>query len=379
MRSSTDISPLRAETESIAFLHAPDEGRALVNQLRGRHPLFACVIASTDTALIPGISAAGASPELIPFTAAADAEVLAWGSARCIPGLPCNPLGPPGPALITLAALQLADIPHVVVNTGCRINPESPYFELGVRPGGIISDGNAVSNAGELFHQGRALGHELATQCDYLVLGESVPGGTTTALALLLALGISAEGRISSSLAGNPHELKTRVASDALRHLAPDAVAADPLAAVATLGDPMQAAAAGIAAGASDRGVSVLLAGGTQMIAVLALLHRLARAGQAALPGKTLAVATTRWVVEDPTADAVGLMHDVGTEPLLATNLCFATSRHPGLRSYEAHLVKEGVGAGGVAIAASLADGVTCSEIMERVECLYDAILAGVP
>src|SRR6266581_4843659 len=72
----------------------PTRGRRLASELRGRVPHFVCVIASTDTALIPGISAAGASPELIPFTAAADVEVLEHGAARCIQGVPSNPLGP---------------------------------------------------------------------------------------------------------------------------------------------------------------------------------------------------------------------------------------------------------------------------------------------
>jgi len=332
------------------------------------------VIASTDTAAIPGISAAGASAELIPFTAAADAEFLAHGAARCIAGLPCNPLGPPGPALITLAALQLASIPHVIVNAGCCIAPDAPCIDLGREPGGLITEGNAVPAAHELYEAGRRLGHDLAAQCDYLVLGESVPGGTTTALALLLALGIPADGRVSSSMAANAHGLKCQVARAALRHLRPDVASHDPLAAVATLGDPMQAAAGGIAAGALSRGCPVLLAGGTQMIAVLALLQRLGALAQSAW-AESIAVGTTRWVAEDPTADAVGLMRDLGNDPLLTTALCFADSRYPALRRYEEHLVKEGVGAGGAAVAASLAADVRCAELMERVECLYQGIL----
>ena len=358
----------------VLFPCQPQTGASLAAQLRGKQPLFVCVIASTDTALVPGISAAGANTQLIPFTAAADAEVLAFGAARCIAGLPRNPMGPPSPALITLAALQLASIPHLTVNAGCRITPDAPYVDLGGQPGGLITEGQAVPRAQELYETCKALGQELARERDYLVLGESVPGGTTTALALLLALGIPADGRVSSSLPGNAHALKSQVARESLRHVKPDRVAADPLAAVATVGDPMQAAAAGIAAGAGETGCPVLLAGGTQMIAVLALLHRLRSSGNAEMRD-SLAVATTRWVVEDPTADARGLMRDVGAEPLLATGLSFATSRYPELRLYEEHLVKEGVGAGGACVAAALAADVGCAELMERVECLYERIL----
>lgn len=360
----------------ILFPYAPEAGAALTARLRGATPLFVCVIASTDTALIPGISAAGATPELIPFTAAADAEVLAHGQARCIAGVPCNPLGPPGPALITRAALELADIPHVIVNAGCCIAPDAPCVDLGSSPGRLITEGRAVSDVAGLFRRGRALGRELGQQHPYLVLAESVPGGTTTALALLLAFGIAAHGRVSSSLAGNAHGLKSRIAEEALARLDRAAAAEDPLVAVATLGDPMQAAAAGIAAGAADVDTPVLLAGGTQMAAVLGLVARLAARGIVPGPTTHLAVATTRWVVDDPTADLVGLMADLGGNPLLATPLCFAASRHEGLRRYEDYLVKEGVGAGGAAVAAALAAGVSCEALAARVEQLYERLLS---
>jgi uncharacterized protein (TIGR00303 family) len=205
-------------------------------------------------------------------------------------------------------------------------------------------------------------------------VAESVPGGTTTALALLLALGFKAHGRVSSSMADNAHAIKSRVAHEALTRL-PVAAEFDPLVAVAALGDPMQAAAAGIAAGALGSGTPVLLAGGSQMIAVLALLDRLARTANFDMPADLIAVGTTRWVVDDPTADVVGLMAEVGQIPLLATGLSFAGSAHAALRRYEDFLVKEGVGAGGAAIAAALAAAVTPTELLYRVERVYEGVV----
>lgn len=377
MLTARPQSPGSIDHTSVLFPSAPEQGQMLAQQLAGKTPLFVCVVASTDTALIPGISAAGASAELIPFTAAADAEVLAYGAARCIVGVPSNPLGPPGPALITLAALQLAGIPHLIVDAGCHVTPDAPCTRLGTTPGGLISQGNAVPSARALFDGGLALGSELARAHDYLVLGESVPGGTTTALALLLALGFAADGRVSSSLAANAHVLKSRIARAALAHLSTDGLSADPLAAVAALGDPMQAVAAGIALGSLREGCPLLLAGGTQMVAVLALIDRLATHLGLHQPAGQIGVATTRWVTEDPTADAVGLMTDLGPFPLLASGLTFANSRFPQLRRYEDFLVKEGVGAGGAAIAASLSAGVGVEALAARVESLYQALLDG--
>ena len=50
---------------------------------------------------------------------------------------------------------------------------------------------------------------KLAKAVDYLVIGESIPGGTTTALGVLSALGVKAEGKVSSTLPENPHSLES--------------------------------------------------------------------------------------------------------------------------------------------------------------------------
>ena len=63
---------------------------------------------------------------------------------------------------------------------------------------------------------------------------------------------------------------------------------------------------------------------------------------------------TTRWVMDDPSGDTVGLAKAIGSVPLLSTHLNFQTSRYEQLRMYERGFVKEGVGAGGCAIAAAL-------------------------
>ncbi len=360
---------------AVLIAHGEARGKAYLDRLRGLRPRFVCVIASTETALIPGISAAGASPDLIPYTAAADAELIVHGAARCIAGVPSNPLGPPGPALITRAALELAGIEALVVDAGCRVRPDAPTIVLGEAPGGVLGDDEVVVDPHRLFARGHALGRELARDTDYVVVGESVPGGTTTALALLRALGIRADGRVSSSMAANAHDLKSAVAAKALARLHANAASRDPIGAIRIVGDPMQPVAAGIAAGVMAEGLPVLLAGGTQMIAVAALLGRLVALGTCPDFQGSLAVGTTRWVAEDPTADAPGLMREVGEEPLLASGLSFAASPHPGLRRYEEYLVKEGVGAGGAAIAAALAADVTTDRLQRAVETLYERIL----
>jgi NaMN:DMB phosphoribosyltransferase len=101
----------------------------------------------------------------------------------------------------------------------------------------------------------------------------------------------------------------------------------------------MMAAAAGLAVGAAET-VPVLLAGGTQMAAVLALIKGM---DYSALGN--IAIGTTRWIAKDTTSDLRSLVSQIGKVPVLAANLNFSLSRYDGLKIYETGLVKEGGGA----------------------------------
>ena len=58
------------------------------------------------------------------------------------------------------------------------------------------------------FEYGRILGEQLAKTYDYVVISESCAGGTTTALAVLLAMGTVRENLVSSSSPKNPKQFK---------------------------------------------------------------------------------------------------------------------------------------------------------------------------
>ncbi|PVX27453.1 MAG: TIGR00303 family protein, partial [Candidatus Bathyarchaeum sp.] len=190
--------------------HNTTKGTAMQNQLKEKKPMFLCVIGVTETAKIEGISAAGANPEITDYTPPADVELLHFGKCKCIPGVPVTPDGIPTPALITMSALKLADIPTLVVNAGLRVKPHVPFVELGGSPGRDIRTGRALDNAEEVLNRAKVAGENLAKTADYLVIGESIPGGTTTALSVLLAMGVDARGKVSSSMPVNPHDLKIK-------------------------------------------------------------------------------------------------------------------------------------------------------------------------
>ena len=344
-----ETNPLRNEKmQDVILAHNEQKGKKFLTRITGKNPLFVCTLGTTETGKISGISAAGANPEITDYTPPADIELLLLGKCKCINGVPVTPDGIPTPALVTMSALKLANISTLPVNAGLRILPHVPFLELGAKPGKDIRTGKAVENAEEVLQRAKLAGEILSSTADYLVIGESIPGGTTTALGVLLAMGINAQGKVSSSMPGNPHDLKIKTVEEGLRalKLGFGALADDPLKAVSCVGDPMMPAFAGLVLGAAQK-VPVLMAGGTQMSAVLAVIN--------ALNPKVLgnvAIGTTRWIMNDHTSDLKGIVSQIADIPILAANLDFGKSRFSGLKAYEAGVVKEGVGVGGATIAA---------------------------
>lgn len=359
--------------DNIILANNKTRGTAMLDQLAGKKPLFTCVIGVTETAKIPGISAAGENPEITDYTPPADVELLQLGKCKCIPGVPVTPDGIPTPALITMSALKLADIPTLVVSAGLKIKPHVPFVELGGCPGRDIRTGNALDNAEEVMGRARMLGENLSKTADYLVVGESIPGGTTTALSVLLAMGVEARGKVSSSMPVNPHELKTRIAEEGLRAAGVELgmFADEPIKAVSAVGDPMQPAVAGLVVGAA-KNVPVIMAGGTQMAAVLAVVNALCPDVLG-----NVAIGTTRWIVDDKTADIKGLVSKIADVPVLAADLDFSQSRFDGLKAYEAGVVKEGVGCGGASIAAIQKTGgkITKDVLLKEIENNYKLLV----
>ena len=335
-------------------------------RLKGRRAVFVLVIASTDVSTIPGITIAGASPEFTLFTPTADAEFLVLGKVLSMNTIPVSPTGLPSPVLISRAANSFLGLPVLVADAGSRVKPKIPVIDLGGEPGKDIRKWGVMPEvAREVLRRAKILGEELSKAFDLLLIGESVPGGTTTAMAVLEALGYDALGKTSSASPDNPKDLKVSVVKEALKGVSGKEV----LERVSKVSDPMLIAVAGLAKGF---GKDVLLCGGTQMIAAAALIKALY--GREELD--RLAIGTTKWVVEDPTADTLGLAQQVKVR-VLSAQLDFSQARYEGLRAYERFYVKEGVGAGGLAVTA-LANGVSNGEILSKVEELYSQLISGI-
>lgn len=354
------------------------QGGEWLRRFYGQRPLFALLLGFTETALLPGISAAGATPADRRFTALADAEFIYHGP-RAVCHFPLPPLqAGASPAIISRAVIQQQGIPTWLFDAGLPRQLSVPAVPLRGQAAACVTTGKAMplEMVQHLWQQGLMWGEQLmqATQRDYLIIGECVVGGTTTALALLLGLGIAAAGQVNSSHPVCNHAQKLAVVQAGLESWQSEKTG-DPLALVAAIGDPMQPVAAGMAMAASRKG-GVLLAGGTQMLAVYALMEALARGYKVPWDSSQVVVGTTRWVAEDASGDTVGLANQVGV-PLLATQLNFTESQYWQLKDYEAGYVKEGVGAGGCAIAAHLYGGWDQDRLLRAIEKNFAAFARG--
>jgi uncharacterized protein (TIGR00303 family) len=364
-----------------------EQSKEWLRQYCGRIPVFACVLGFTETSLIPGISAAGKTPEDRKYTACADAEFLYYGPERK-PQYPLPPLAAgASPVLISRAVVEALNIPVYLFNAGLPQPPAVPVIDLAGNPARCLSEGVAMelSTVHHLLEQGLLWGERLAAniQQGYLILGECVVGGTTTALAILTGLGVEAAGKVNSSHPVCNHAQKWALVQVGLEKMRGGGEAilsssalVDPLKLVAAVGDPMQVVVAGMAIAAS-RSCGVMLAGGTQMLAVYALMSAIAQAYALSWQPAQVVVGTTRWVAEDSTGGTVDLALSLGknrltqsggTPALLATGLSFIDSCYPQLRAYEQGFVKEGMGAGAACIAAHLSQDWQQHQLLAAIE-----------
>lgn len=342
----------------------------LLKELVGKKPFFICTIATTSTSNIPGITGAGATPELMEYTPAGDVELIIHSELRCCdipPQTIVDGASAPTPAMLTKAALELTDVPYLIVDAGSKIKPDVPYITVteDEEYGQDIRTGKAVADPKKIFENSKIIGHELSKNNDYLVIGESIPAGTTTALGTLTALGYDANFKVSGSMPENPHNLKRDVVMDGLANAGIlDGIGnigkVDPYDAVSAVGDPMIPAVAGMVFG-SD--VPIILAGGTQMAGVCGFI----KAIDPDFDFSRICLGTTSFVAEDGTSDLFNIISQIGEINVHVVNPNFEKSENSGLKNYLNGFVKEGVGAGGAMLMALLL-GFSIDDIRRKVE-----------
>ncbi|SEK22043.1 TIGR00303 family protein [Methanobrevibacter gottschalkii] len=327
-------------------------------------PVFLLTIGTTDTSTIPDISGAGATPELTVFTPAADAEFLVLGEVHCTRTAAetvVDGAAAPTPARLTKAALQLSNIPFVIIDAGSKVKTDVSYYSFGKEHGRDIRTGEGILNPLEIIENGKDLGNELSRRHEMLIIGESIPAGTTTALGVLKALGYEANEKVSGSMPHNPHDLKSKVVDEGLRNAGIIPGEADAIQVIGAVGDPTIPAIAGLVLG-SD--IPIILAGGTQMAATCAVIKSI----QPNFDFSRINLATTVFVAADETADLFGILNQIDSSITVhVVDPKFEDSKHEGLKNYLTGFVKEGAGAGGMMFTA-LVLGSSVEELREKIE-----------
>jgi len=340
-----------------------EKGKNLIQKIEKNHFLFSFVISYTETCEIPGITIAGADQEAIKYTPAADAEFLHYGFCKSIDKIPMTPDGKPTPAILTKVALESASIPHVIINAGSKIQPKLPFFHLDIESGKNISQYPALesSSVTKAVDYGRIVGRTLASLTNCLLIGESIPGGTTTALAVMRKFGLDA--KVSSSIPKNPVELKNKIVEDAVKRFDSE----DPYTIISNLGDPMIPVVAGMLSSASEI-TNVMLCGGTQMAAVLAFAKKIG------FNENNTAIGTTCYITNDKTANFLQIVSQITDIPVLVINPKLENSKFEGIRAFSQGFAKEGVCAGGSMIASILKTGTNSQKLLELIEKEYQRV-----
>jgi len=344
------------------------------------------VLAATRTAEHEGISAAGSTAASRRYTALADAELLIHGPAgqRRWP-LPPLPAGV-SPALLSHVAARRLKLTPQVAALGLDQKPDFQCLAiepLDQGPSACLSSGAAMplSRVQHLWREGELLGRRLQRP---LVLSECVPGGTTTAQAVLTALGVEVAHLISGSARQPPQQLKQALVTRGLQRAS---LGAAPTAEqiLAAVGDPFQAFTAGVLVGAVSAEQPLLLGGGCQMLAVLALAMQALPASQRERLVAQVLIGTTGWLADEGAAATSqspfeGLVdatagHLAAALSVLTCGVRFHNSAHQPLRDYERGYVKEGVGAGALLLLAQLR-GCSCAELVLDCERALEQLLS---
>ena len=343
-----------------------------VTKVQGKKPLFILVIGGTETALIPGLSAAGQNMEQLKLTPALDSDFLTSKTFDRNKKIPLSPNNIPSPVILSKAVIDMLELEVCIIDVGTFVKPKVVHIDLNMGPAKSIKTGSALDpvKTSFLFQKGEKLASSL-TNYPYLVIGECIPGGTTTALSVLCALGVNAFDLVNSSFPEGNHFWKNETVKESLlthSNLFPQ-IKKNPMKAVEFFGDPVQAFICGLLKGIQKFNIPTMLAGGSQMLAIYHLIKLIT---ESELYGTV--VATTSWIANDKNAKTKYLAELVKA-PLMCSTVHFKESKLQGLYAYEEGHIKEGVGAGGLMVAANLYKNISQEEIIKEIEKIYSQII----
>ena len=288
--------------------------------------LFILLAGTTEISKIPGISAAGETPELTALTPVLDSEIIWSGKCISYDVVPMTDNGIPTPSIITRAAIEISRIETLIVDAGMVEDPKIPFIKTGLGTALNGSEQTALPEYDRALEFGKYIGNLIDGRYKHIFIAESVPGGTTTAYAVLSSLGIM--DMTSSSMKDSPDNIKKELAQKALKRIGKRATVPEK---IMETGDYMMPLALGISSAVKNS--NIFFSGGTQMATVFYLDKLINN-------GKNRYVFTTRYIMNDKK----DLMEKLAGSNIIYANTDFTGMR--GLEYYEEGYVKEGTGFG---------------------------------
>ena len=337
-----------------------------IESLRGKKATFMLALSNTKTANIEGITQAGI-PGMIYLTPTLDSEFLTTGQVRSLDNIAETPKGVPTPALLTRGVHLLAPYGRVeILDLGLEVKPKVDYFKIhsfDIEPSQSIAKGANI-DAEALFQKGVEFGQNYVCKDEYIILGESVPSGTTTAMATAIGLRHKGKEYFSSSFKNVPNDIRENTLKLALSHIGDKD---DIFAVLSKVSDNMLIFNAGFILGLNNR-TPLVLAGGTQMACVLLIVDRMLKLMGGTMETSNLSLCTTKWVAEDEHSDIKALLELLHFKMnAYYADFDFGLSEHPALKLYDEGEAKEGVGAGG-ALMYGFLNGLSKEQITRQVE-----------
>ena len=311
---------------------------------------------STELSRVPGISAAGANPEMSMMTPALDVEILMEGRCISMNVPPMTPDGIPTPSLITKACTEITGIEVFPVNAGMKVRPGTQFYETGLGPARDPRIEPSLPHLDIAIKSGKRLSR-LMKGMESVMISETIPGGTTTAFAITSMF--VKDFRSSSSLPDDPMDTKKKVLDEIIHRTGRNL---DPMRALEEAGDYMQAIALSFIL--DSKNPSIILAGGTQMASVYFLATMMGARME------NVELWTTDSVYEHRGKEIEMI---VPREKIRHGSIDFSSSVHEGIRKYSLGNVREGAGMGGNILLALQNAGK--EEILNRVDSMYGSFI----
>ena len=339
-----------------------------IEYLRGKRATLLLALSNTATANVKGITQAGI-PGKIYLTPTLDSEFVCIGEVRSLKDIAQTSKGVPTPALITRATHLLNPFSNIeLLDLGLEVKPQIEYFKT---HNFNISSSKSIAldaqiDAQAIFQTAIEFAQNYKTNDDYIILGESVPSGTTTAAATALALGYDCKEMFSSSFKNTPNDIKNETIQSAISNIKEE----DELFTILSkVSDNMLIFIAGFILGLNNS-KKLILAGGTQMACVLLIVNSILKMMGGSIETSNLALCTTKWVAKDENSDIKALLNMLDFKiNAYYSDFDFSTSSHAALKLYDEGEAKEGVGAG-ACIVYALLNGVQKDKIIKKIESL---------